>query len=165
MYTFFRRLRWRAWQLQQLCLGMATWPLRAWDARVERRRSHELALARVQSEAFATALTTINQQNASLMTEVVKSSQEASKVLQQWLDGFKVVEMPKHGSTAVTDEVEALLERERRGDLAHGVEALPQDLIERLTDSMGQPPPQPSYRPIPANPSPKPLNLSTAHWQ
>jgi len=146
--------------------GLFSWPLHAWDTRVERRRQHELALARVNSEAFATALSTINAQNAQLMTEVVKSSQEASKVLQQWLEGFKVVEMPTHPTTAMTDELEAILERERKQDAGHAVEVLPQEVIEHLTNSMGQPPPQPTYRPIPAAHSAKPLpNLSTVSWQ
>lgn len=160
-----RHLQLRWWQFTQTWTHAISAPFRWWDTRVEKRRAHELALARANSEAFANALTTINAQNAQLMTEVVKSSQEASKVLQQWLDGFKVVEMPKHGSTAVTDEVEALLERERKMDTAHGVEVLPQDVIERLSANMGQPPPSSTpYRPIPANHAPKPLSLSTSLW-
>ncbi len=143
------------------CTRVMLWPFtapaKAWQNHVHAKRAHELQLMEVQASVMTNALVAVNQQNTALMTEVAKGSQESAKVLQQWLEGFKVVEMPKQGTTAMTDELEAVLERERRITADIPVQALPAslpaDTVAWLSEGIGEMP-KTSYSPIRANHAP-----------
>lgn len=77
-------------------------PWRAWT-------TYRLDRLRIQADIAARPLETV----LSMVKEMADAQREQTKVLQTWLEGFKVSEVPT--STVIRDEDEVEAERERRG--------------------------------------------------
>lgn len=78
---------------------------------IERRRqqvfSQQLALARVQADAQKEMFVSMMSSMETMVKEMGTTSREQSAILQEWLKGFRTVEMPSTSVVRDSDEVEA----------------------------------------------------------
>jgi uncharacterized membrane protein YqiK len=90
------------------------------------KRDHELALARLQAEnqrLMVEAIAKMSDRQADSLEKVgemvktiAEAQQKSSDVLQTWLDGFKVMEMPQPSTVRDEDEVRMTIERTLSGE-------------------------------------------------
>ena len=101
------------------------------------KRDHELRLAQMQLDQqrlMIEALTQLGSQQATslekigeMVQTIAASQQKSSDVLQTWLEGFKVMEMPQSTTMRDEDEVREAIERTLASD-GGILPAIPHDL-------------------------------------
>lgn len=79
-------------------------PLRWNEHRLNTKRAHQLALARVTGEAQVEIAKILGTHLVTLIEKVTEPQKETTRILQTWLEGFKVTQAPT--TTAVTDKDE-----------------------------------------------------------
>lgn len=114
------------------------WPVVA-IARYFRDRQKEkfalqLQLAQVSADAQKAVLVEFADVMKVTMKETAAASQEQAKVLQEWLAGFRTVEVP-HSST-VTESDEARLEREKLRAMGFPIDLSGQEQLQWLAKEM-----------------------------
>lgn len=85
------------------------------------RRDHELRLAQLHAETqkhLADTIAALGTQQAAalekvgtMVGEIAKGQQKSAEVLQTWLEGFKVMEMPTSSVVTEEDEVRTTVSR------------------------------------------------------
>ena len=116
------------------------YPIVAWfrwrASREAARREHELALARIQADANKEVLLAFTESMKSTIEQTTAMAREQTSVLQEWLKGFRTVEVPT--STTVRDEDEARAERDALRASGFPVELSGQEQMEWLMKKMNE---------------------------
>jgi hypothetical protein len=99
-------------------------------------REHELTLARIQAEAQREVLLAFTDSMKSTIQQTTDMAREQTAVLQEWLKGFRTVEMPT--STTVREEDEAAAERERMRVAGFPVESTGLEQMQWLMEKMNE---------------------------
>lgn len=89
-------------------------------ARIAAKRAHQLALARVSGEAQVEIAKILGKELVTLIEKVTEPQKETTRILQTWLEGFKVTSPPT--TTAMGEKDEYDLEMQQAMEKA-GVDA------------------------------------------
>lgn len=110
-----------------------------WRERVAAaRREHELALARIQAEANKEVLLAFTSSMQNTIQQTADMAREQTAVLQEWLKGFRTIEMP--ATSVVRDEDEAAKEREALRASGFPVELTGHEQMQWLMNEMNKEP-------------------------
>jgi hypothetical protein len=87
------------------------WLLEYFERRKQAAFAQQLALARVQADAQREMFTSMMSSMETMVKEMGDTSRQQSAILQEWLKGFRTVEMPS--TSTIREEDEAQAERRR----------------------------------------------------
>jgi hypothetical protein len=114
-------------------------PLTYWERRIQVRRDHELAILDRQLRAQTEVMTAIMGPLQATLEGVSAASQAQQKFLADWLDSFKVIDVPTATVVREDDEVRMAMEREAAYLREHGIPVTitPGNTVEWMLEQVG----------------------------